>query len=84
MLVIVLISTFTLDMDWEWDPKNQVFQFVPLSKTFSVRKGPSFSFGTNVPCIYIFLHNKKMSVLDMSAISFCKTEPCLHAQQILK
>ena len=39
ILVIVFIMTFTLDLGR--DPKNPVFQFVPIS---------SVSFGTNVPC----------------------------------
>ena len=53
MLVIVLLSTFTLNT------KIPVFKFVPISNTH-VRNGPSVSFGTNVPCIYqthIYIYN---------------------------
>ena len=37
------------------DPKNPVFQFVPISNlTLSVRNGPIVSFGTNVPLNIMF------------------------------
>ena len=47
MLVIVLFSTFTLDMSP--DPKPKSFNLC-LFLTLSVRNGPSVSFETNVPC----------------------------------
>ena len=47
MLVIVLLSTYSFDMDW--DPKNTVnFNLCPFL-TLIVRNGSSVSFGTNVP-----------------------------------